>query len=138
MEHAPILLTNEDPAFYPLLGPFLANRVVAKAYGDRIWDDPGMTWAIARNSQGMVIGFAALTPQRYGAKLCNDYVLPEYRDDLMTIQGILVDALLSVYPTAPITVVASEAEKTFYEARGFVFIRRIGQYLEMKREAKNL
>src|SRR5436305_15038427 len=54
------IMTHDDPRFYPLLGPYLANRVVAEAYGAKIWDDAADTWAIARTRDGALMGVAAL------------------------------------------------------------------------------
>lgn len=129
------IITNEHPDFYPLIGPFLSRRHVVKAYGDTLWDDDGMTWAVARTEEGgQVMGFAALTPRKNGFLLCNDYVLPEYRDERNTVQCQVIDALLEQNPdTVFATVTAEEAEQEFYRARGFVFARRKGRFIQMER-----
>lgn len=129
------IITNEHPDFYPLIGPFLSRRWVVKAYGDTLWDDDGMTWAVARTEEGSkVMGFAALTPRKNGFQLCNDYVLPEYRDEQNTVQAGIIDALLEQTTDAVLaTVTADEAEQEFYQVRGFVFVRRKGRFLQMAR-----
>jgi len=128
------IITNEHADFYPLIGPFLSRRHVVKAYGDTLWDDDGMTWAVARTTEGKVMGFAALSPRNQGFLLCNDYVLPAYRDEQNTVQSGVIDALLKQHPvTVFATVTAEEAEQEFYQARGFVFLRHKGRFLQMMR-----
>jgi hypothetical protein len=53
-------LTNTDPDFYPVMGPFLSRREVVAAVGGPIWDEDGKTWIVAR-TRGGVDGFCAFT-----------------------------------------------------------------------------
>ncbi len=51
-----IILSNKDARFYQLMGPFLANRSVAKEIGYPIYDDDDKEWLLA-TEDGNVIGF---------------------------------------------------------------------------------
>lgn len=46
------VITNTDPGFYPLLGPFLARREVVKTVGGPLWDDDTKTWFVALSLRG--------------------------------------------------------------------------------------
>lgn len=61
-----IVLTNTDRAFYPTLGPFLANRDVHKALGGVPWDDDTKTWLVLKDSRRGVMGFCAVTEHANG------------------------------------------------------------------------
>jgi hypothetical protein len=52
-------ITNRDPGFYPLLGPYLSNRAVVRQVGGPIWDDPDKVWLVA-GRRGSVRGFVAV------------------------------------------------------------------------------
>ncbi|MFJ2024929.1 DUF3440 domain-containing protein [Streptomyces sp. NPDC087897] len=55
------VMTNTDPDFSPVVGPYLANRTVAKSLGGPIWDDPGKTWIVRLDASGDLAGFVAVT-----------------------------------------------------------------------------
>ena len=61
-------MTNRDPGFYELVGPFLSRREIVAEIGAPIWDDDGKDWFVARRGK-KVLGFAALKPHKYHAAL---------------------------------------------------------------------
>jgi len=73
-----VRLTNTDPEFYPLLGPFLAQRTVIAELGAPPYDDPGKVWFIALDGE-QVMGFAGVRFYDKQAIFCSDYTVPEYR-----------------------------------------------------------
>jgi len=60
-------LTRDDPEFYPTLGPYLANRDVARFVGDNIWDDESKTWYVLTGARGLR-GFCAVTAHGRGQR----------------------------------------------------------------------
>lgn len=73
-----ITLTNTDPRFYPLLGPYLARRAIIQAVGGPLYDDDGKIWFVAVEDHN-VAGFSAIQFRADEAHFCSDYVRPEYR-----------------------------------------------------------
>jgi hypothetical protein len=66
----PVLkINNTDPAFYPLLGPFLASRAVEKRIGYALYDDAAKDWFVATTETGAVQGFCYAWKKRAGVEL---------------------------------------------------------------------
>lgn len=68
-----IEITNADPAFYRLLGPFLASHAVHKALGGVPWDESAKTWLVLHDDAG-VIAFGAVNQLKTSTWLESFYV----------------------------------------------------------------
>ncbi|WP_028478785.1 GNAT family N-acetyltransferase [Nocardia sp. CNY236] len=110
-------LTNADPEFYPIIGPYLANRAVTKQLGDTPHDDPGKTWIIAHH-RNTVAGFIVHFARKDGtvhAESC--YVAPEHDDLRRKLVQAVIDA---VDDGATITTVARKEYVHHYTDLGFI------------------
>ncbi len=123
-------LTNRDADFYPLMGPFLANRKVAAELGMPAWDDPGKRWYVAVQN-GAVAGFAGVTVVKTSIHFCSAWVSPEKRAG--GIYAALLKARLADYATQRLSATATELSKAALERNGFRLVRPKGKYFEMER-----
>lgn len=132
-----LVMTNKDPDFYRLIGPFLARRDIAKEIGAGsildgvIWDDDGKQWFVALQN-GKVVGFATMLIKGNSRVLfCEAYILPGYREQGMYLQ--LIDERLAHCPAgSTVQIVIHSDSVPLYEARGFVVRRERGaQFTEM-------
>lgn len=124
-------LTNEDPDFYQLMGPFLSRREIVKELGFPVWDDDGKTWYVSIGDDGAVEGFAAAKSESKGTLFCSDYVLPGYRHQ--GVHDALMAARLADNPGACF-VTAKSASLGSYKRHGFTAVKKIGSYTRMRRE----
>lgn len=131
-----VQMTNEDAEFYCLIGPFLARRAIAKAYGDRLWDEDGDRWFVARTRLGgKVMGFVVLRakPRSLAIQICNDYILPAYRQS--DLQERLLRELLAQCPSgSTVQVTASQDEEELYSTLGFARQELKGRFFVMSRK----
>jgi GNAT superfamily N-acetyltransferase len=133
-----ISLTNRDPRFYVLMGPYLAQRKIARELGGPIWDDEGAIWFVALSppTQGrtvghQVLGFASAREKGQHVELDNAYVLPAYRGH--GIYRALLEERLRIW--APGTTFRALTTQNSVDAllrRGFTIRRRRGQYTEVE------
>lgn len=87
-----IELTNTDRAFYPTLGPFLANRDVIKTVGGPIWDDDTKTWFLLKDKKHGVMGFAAVALHGHRTTIESLYIRnPTWRRIATELVGVIVD-----------------------------------------------
>ncbi len=124
-------LTNEDPDFYQLMGPFLSRREIVKELGFPVWDEDGKTWYLYLGTQGDVQGFAATRPESKGTLFCSAYVLPKHRKQ--RIYEALILARLTDNPGVCLTT-ATQASRRSLERHGFTAVKKIGSYTRMRRE----
>lgn len=110
-------LTSDDPDFYPLIGPFLANRDVFRAVGDKIWDDPGKTWLVARGPHGTVTGFIGVRTARGGLTQFESCYTVEA--DSALARRLVQDALDRISPSPAAAVVLRGPMLEAYLAAGF-------------------
>ncbi len=73
------LITNEDPNFYTLMGPYLSKREIVNTLGGPVWDDAGKVWCVA-TEQDRVCGFGAVVIMGDKAHFCSDYILSTNTD----------------------------------------------------------
>jgi GNAT superfamily N-acetyltransferase len=71
-------LTNADPDFYPLMGPFLSRRDIVNALSGPVWDDDGKVWLVAVEGD-RVVGFCAYRVAAKVTLFCSAYVHPDRR-----------------------------------------------------------
>lgn len=133
------ILTNKDPEFYNLLGPFLANKEVSKEiaggsyYTDGIiWDDDGKQWFVIID-KGKVVAFGTLVKQSKYMIFAEDYVRPEYRNN--GLHQELIKERLALCKDISAKVVANTASSKNYKECGFKVKRQRGKFfVEMVKE----
>lgn len=109
-------ITNVDPGFYEVLGPFLGSRDVARAVGGPIWDSDGKTWLVARDQAGTVTGFVGITADRSPAVAESCYTVG---GDMDLARRLVEAAVRSVYPT-PVAATVHRPMAGAYLSAGFV------------------
>ncbi|MEW1699402.1 MULTISPECIES: hypothetical protein [unclassified Streptomyces] len=122
------VLTHSDPDFYPVMGPYLANRAVAKSLGGPLWDDTGKTWIVQLDAAGQVTGFIAVTAR---GKVESLYTLPG-RDDL---RAALVKAAVKTAGHQALTAVVSHSRIPAYTAAGFTQTSSTANFTTLTRPA---
>ncbi len=135
-----VTLTNADPEFYPLLGPFFAQRSVIAELGAPPYDDPGKLWFIALEDD-QVVGFAGV---RFDGKndkqavFCSDYVVPERRRQGIHRQ-LMADRLEYVTGQAhSVVATVTSAGLRTYEHAGFTPTGRSGKMKHYTRMVRSL
>jgi|GEM_PF-5984899 len=122
-------MTNADPEFYRLIGPFLARRTVVREIGGPIWDDDGMRWFIVL-AHKTVVGFAALrdrtdSQKQHIVEFDNAYVVPTYREQ--GIYHLLIMARLAACPVdAVLRAVVNQHSRHEFLCQGFTVRRERG------------
>lgn len=125
-------LTHADPDFYPLLGPFLANRSVHRQIGDTIWDDDGKTWLVARTS-GKVIGFCGVITR--GKKTILESLYLADQDDEATATALITRAVKAFGHDRHLEVIVRHALVPAHEAAGFHITQELKNFTKMVRPA---
>ncbi len=112
------MLTNEDPRFYSLLGPYLSRREIVAELGFPVYDDPGKIWFVALDSE-VVVGFVGLRLEHNKAIFCSDYVRPEYRRQGLYTR-LMTQRIAYAVGKAPVaTAVVTNTCRHAYEQHGF-------------------
>jgi predicted N-acetyltransferase YhbS len=128
-------LTNQDQDFYPLMGPFLGSRQVARELSIPAWDDHGKVWYVAiRGTE--VCGFVAALPQAKSVVFCSDYVTPEHRETGVYSE-LSVARMLDYADTSTINATVALAAMEVYTRHGFIPTGKRGRYTAMRREWAN-
>lgn len=126
-----IKITNQDKEFYPLLGPYLANRDIEKAIGYQLYDDPGKVWVIAKNGRN-VIGFCYLwqiTKNHWDIGSC-------YAPKNGGVFALMLDAAVDVIGFITITTKKEEFMAVLKD-KGFMVKRELKNFTEYEKELKN-
>lgn len=127
-----LILTNEDPRFYALLGPYLARREIVAELGFPVYDDPGKVWFVALDGEA-VAGFTGLRLERGKAHFTSDYVRPGYRQ-----QGVY-DRLMAARLTyasdkaSNAHAAVTKAAQHTYERHGFLAGKQYKRYTKVSR-----
>lgn len=122
-----VTVTNTDPTFYPLLGPFLSRRAVVKAVGDTIWDDDTKTWCVAVTTDREVLGFAALNTRGRRWLAESLYTLPGYEQ----LGERLVHAVLKHAAGSPLHATVRPTVLAAYQQAGFVEVDRTARFVKL-------
>jgi GNAT superfamily N-acetyltransferase len=69
-------LEQNDPSFYPIMGPIFGSRLIAREVGINIYDDDDKQWFIAEEQAGM---FMAGCISVRGGLVSDCYVYPRCR-----------------------------------------------------------
>lgn len=129
-----IRLTNEDPRFYPLLGPFLSRKEVVREVGAPVWDEDGKAWVVITDDTGSVAAFGAITSQKGHVRFTSDYVLPARRGNGLHRQ-LIRERLKATEGTPAIAICTGEGLRA-YLAEGFTPVRDKGRFTEVRRAGK--
>ncbi|MEU0237757.1 hypothetical protein ABZ234_08700 [Nocardiopsis sp. NPDC006198] len=126
-------LTNADREFYPVMGPFLANRDVVKFVGDKIWDDPGKTWFVAREGSD-VVGFVAVTELKKRTLAESLYLADADRTDAAA--ALVAQAVREFGHDRHLEVTVKRENAPAYTGNGFAEIGPVGKhFLKLARAA---
>lgn len=125
-------LTNKDPKFYKLLGPFLSRREVVKDLGYPVWDDDGKHWIVALRGK-VVVGFCGWRQEKDHVVFASSYVLPKYRKGGVYRQ--LVAARLADIPKpCRVRVTANANSFPLLKKQGFRPVRQFKNFTTMEME----
>ncbi|MET9260307.1 hypothetical protein [Amycolatopsis sp. NPDC004079] len=127
-------LTNEDPEFYPLLGPFLSRREVVGQVGGPIWDDDAKTWIVATAGSGFpseVAGFVGVAVRGRTTVVESLYLAPGQEQ----AAAALLDAAVTRFGDRPLHAVVCLAHRDAYLAAGFAETTRSKNFSTLDREA---
>ena len=125
-------LTNADPRFYPLLGPYLSNRAVVRELGAPVYDDAGKVWFVVLGEAGELRGFAAMLPRGRKVVLCSAYVLPAHRKQGV-YRALLTTRLDWALPNTALWARATAASRPALLAAAFTCEGVRGRYYTMTR-----
>ncbi|MEU3978368.1 hypothetical protein [Streptomyces bacillaris] len=123
------VMTNTDPDFYPVVGPYLANRAVAKSLGGPVWDDPGKTWIVRLDEAGHLAGFVAVTGR---GKVESLYTAPGRHE----LRPALVQAAVEAAGNRKLSAVVSHSRAAAYTAAGFTETSRSANFTTLHRPAQ--
>ncbi len=124
-------LTNEEPDFYPTLGPFLASRAVHHAVGGPIWDDDTKTWLVATDRHGNVTGFISVAA--HGTPTVESLYTAGDDPDLA---ARLVAAAVKRFGSRTLRATVRHPWAVAYEKAGFTTVDRSANFTKLIREAK--
>lgn len=123
-------ITNRDPNFYPLLGPYLSNRDVVRQVGGPIWDEPGKVWLVA-GRRGSVRGFVALA--RRGHTWVESLYCTEGYEHLAA--GLVVEAVAAAVKRPEVTELHAKVHQAVapaYQAAGFVITEQTANFTTLR------
>lgn len=129
-----LAITNKDPRFYPLLGPFLASRSVYRELRLLLWNDDNKQWWLAVDGDDRVLGFCAAVVRGAVATLCSAYVIPKKRR-----QGVYRDLFaarlhyLRGCGVRTVRATCTELSRPHLLAEGFSAVGKSGRYTKMER-----
>lgn len=116
-------------AFYAELGPYLANRAVAKEIGYHIYDDDQTEWFTCYLGSDLV----AFCNCRISAKtvsICSCYTLADHRKK--GAMRAIVAAIKAEYAGTLLRVSANTNSKPLFVSEGFKKIRENGAFTVME------
>lgn len=130
-----IELTNIDRAFYPTLGPYLANRDVHKQIGGIPWDDDTKSWYVLRDTGAKgrpVLGFAAVTAHGSRTIVESLYLADPTHKRIATE---LIGYITTCYGTRDLHAVVRHETAYAYEAEGFQPTGETKDFIRLTRKA---
>ncbi len=132
-----LTLTNADPRFYKLIGPFLGRREVHRAVGSAIYDDDDKTWLVIVTGRA-VDGFIAYRPQR-GVIIAESCYIAR-RDatgaEDPTVRMALVQNMIAATAPSPLRTTVPRTAANVYTDAGFAELpqqRAMKNYIELTR-----
>jgi hypothetical protein len=128
-------LTNTDPAFYPTLGRYLANRDVHKFVGDNIWDDPHKNWLLLTDrDNGTLLGFCAVTPHNRGRWVLESLYTIDH-DDRRTAARLVREAVKRYGHDRHLHAVVRHEHTHAYAKAGFQPVSELTNFTKLVRPA---
>lgn len=133
-----LTLTNKDPKFYQLIGPFLGRRDVHRAIGSAVYDDDDKTWLVITTGK-RVEGFIAYRPQKGVTVAESCYVVR--RDSAggedPNVRLALVQHLIAATAPSPLRTMVPKSTASIYSDAGFTELpqRSTKNFAEMVRTA---
>ncbi len=126
------VLTNQDPRFYPLLGPYLSRRAIVAELGGPVWDDDGKTWWVAVDHDGAVAGFCAASAG--DPVVLESAWVPAGRRHGKVYQRLFAARLAALAGRRMRSRVA-QASTSMFTRHGFTAVSRHGRFTEMRLDA---
>ena len=121
-------MTNSDPRFYGLMGPYMARRDIVGELGSPIWDDDDKLWFVAFGEH-CVVGFASARSEGAVVKMSSAYVLPGAR--MSGVYTALLEARIDWAQGRAVLAVATPASAPILARRGFTKTRAKGRFSVM-------
>ncbi|MCB9441191.1 MAG: hypothetical protein H6523_13195 [Mycolicibacterium sp.] len=115
-----ITLTNADPRFYELVGPFIGRRDVHRAVGSAVYDDADKTWLVVLIG-GEVAGFLSYRGQRGSIAAESCYIARRNADGSEDpgVRMALLQKLIDITAPSPIQAMVPKAVVETYLDLGF-------------------
>lgn len=121
-----VTLTNTDPEFYRVIGPFLARREVHAALGGVPWDEDGKTW-IAALAKGQSAGVAGVRTSRGLAHIESLYVTDGHED----ARAVLLAAAMAAAAPSPMHAMVRREHAGAHLAAGFKVVKESTNFLTL-------
>lgn len=127
----------DDPAVWPLVGPLLTSRAVAKELGGQPFTD-GVTDYWIATERGKIVGFCALADVQGAYWELYSYVLPDRRGKGIHLSLCAARTrYVATLPEQPLKVCCRKARwKKHYVGRGFQVASERGDWVYGVREPK--
>lgn len=124
-----------DRDMWAAIGPFACSRSVTKALGGPIYSSDGMTWLVARDITGCVVGFTSLRKTESEVWYDYDFVVEEFRGrGIFSALAAERDRIAKNALLPQRTVIRNERWKR-YQEHGWRKLRAAGQWLHLSRPA---
>lgn len=120
---------SKNKQFYAVVGPYLANRNVAKEIGYHIYDDENTEWFIAL-SGGELAAFANCRVSGNSVNICSCYTIEQFR--LKGAMRSIVQYIKSEYQGKLLRVSANANSKPLFASEGFKVVRKNGSFTVME------
>lgn len=118
------VMSNDNPAFYRLLGPLMGSRNVEKEVGIRMYDDADKYWYTAWHGD-IFAGVASIR----GRVVSDCYVKPQYR-----CKGALTAMLSSIVKdnTTGLKATCTSMSRGVFERAGFKLVAKTKNFYKME------
>ena len=125
-------MTNQDKAFYSIMGPFLARREIEKEIGYPIYDDDGKVWFIALKGKE-VIGFCYIAEKKKQHYQLGSYYVIKGNRHKGVFRILFNNAIDGVNGTIALTT-KNDYVKEFLAEEGFTVTQARGGFTEYSKE----
>jgi len=126
-----IQISNTNPDFYSVIGPYLSRREIVKELGYTIGDENDKTWFVSLDKD-RVLGWVVAIPSKKVVIFYSDYVLPEYREN--GIYSQLYNERNKKYKDVYTQTTVTASSMSRYLKDGFIEVRKRGEYTVVERK----